>query len=111
MVEQVHEQIYLFHEKGVFSTHGKAISCYNTYRWTFQEELVQLEHIRFGKENPVHLFYMQGRQDNMMVSVCPHVCDKDLYQAYLEITEKSIELTWRIEGNEKDETIDYHYTP
>ncbi len=109
-VAQIDANTLIFYEKGIFLTQNKTVKCYNTYRWTFEDELIKLEHLRFGTENPVLLFYMQGRQENEFISVCPHVCDKDLYKATLQITDHDIELTWRIEGEEKNEIIGYHYT-
>ena len=109
-VAQIDANTLIFYEKGVFLVQNKTVKCYNTYRWTFEGELVKLEHLRFGIENPVLLFYMQGRQENKFVSVCPHVCDKDLYKATLQVTDHDIKLMWCIEGKEKNEAISYHYT-
>ena len=104
------EASLIYKEKGVWiSEAGKEISFKNTYRWTFEESQIRLEHLRFGEDQPVHLFYLKEESDGLWMSVCPHVCDRDLYSAIMKLEENCILLSWRIKGPEKDERIRYKY--
>ncbi len=114
-VVQEQENVLIFEEKGFFITpQHKKISCRNVYRWTFQKGVtqenitVQLEHLRFGMQNPVFLFLLVPTNPFDWVSACPRLCDKGAYHANMILSHAQIMLVWRING-EKDETISYLY--
>ena len=101
--------VVVFEEKGFFITpQQKKLACKNVYRWTFQKDIIQLEHLRFGFENPVFLFSLVPKNLSDWVSACPHLCDKDSYNANLTLMQQKIMIVWHIKG-EKDETISYIY--
>lgn len=100
----------IFEEKGLFCLPtGKELPCTNVYRWTFETDVVKLEHLRFGANNPVYLFHLGFVGEQKFVSVCPHACDRDFYEATLTLSETVISLLWIVRGQEKDEKIEYFY--
>lgn len=52
---------------------GKQLSFSNVYRWTLQLQALRLEHLRFGVDNPVHLFDLGVVDDLRMASIEPHL--------------------------------------
>jgi len=105
--------IIIFEEKGTLKLphQNKFFKCSNLYRWTFEiDNRIKLEHLRFGEENPVYLFHLAYQGNHTFSSVCPHVCDKDLYTAELTFTQKNIRLVWEINGDTKNEHIEYYYS-
>jgi hypothetical protein len=112
-VSNPENNIIIFEESGFLSlpNQQKQLKCHNTYRWTFETpERIKLEHLRFGEENPVYLFHLVCQDDHTFSSICPHICDKDLYTAHLQLSPRRIILVWEIEGNTKNERIEYHYS-
>ncbi len=100
----------MFTETGSWITReGRQIDFSNVYRWTQQSTEIGLEHLRFGMERPVYLFDLKPVSETKWVSVDPHVCQEDCYQAELLLAAGSIDLCWAITGPDKDETIRYVY--
>lgn len=100
----------LFTETGSWKTEeGRQIDFRNIYRWSDVDDGIRLEHLRFGPDQPIYLFDLRPVSMSQWISRSPHVCREDCYKADLVIGSSSIELTWRITGPEKDETIHYIY--
>jgi hypothetical protein len=74
------------------------------------ENLITLEHLRFGKERPVFLFHLAETAENTLESVSSYVCKADTYLGQVRCSDHYIKLNWRITGPSKNEEIDYVYT-
>lgn len=99
-----------FTESGVWRPEGgRDLRFHNVFRWSVVEELLRLEHLRFGEAHPVYLFDLAPVGDEEWRSVSPHVCREDCYAAGLTLQEGYILLRWVIDGPRKQETIEYNY--
>jgi hypothetical protein len=111
-VEMVDERTMLFIETGSWTTEqDREIAFNNVFRWTavLDQQLIRLEHLRFGPRHPVYLFDLVPVSDRILESGTPHVCRKDLYSARLEFEEAAVRLIWTVIGPKKDERISYAY--
>ena len=102
----------LYTESGQWITaRGMKLNFTNVYRWTRLPECqrIRLEHLRFGKERPVHLFEIESAGKDEFKSVEPHVCSEDLYSATLRVDASRLLLNWRVIGPNTDNTIEYVY--
>ncbi|WP_298865638.1 DUF6314 family protein [uncultured Gimesia sp.] len=112
-VETVDSVTMLYHETGCWSPHeGTELQFTNVFRWTslLDQNLLRLEHLRFGKTNPVYLFELQQTGKIRWDSVEPHVCSDDLYTAMLECQHDRLDLDWTVKGATKNEKISYLYS-
>lgn len=112
-VETVDSVTLLYHETGHWSPHeGTELTFTNVFRWTslLDQNLLRLEHLRFGKAHPVYLFELQQTDETHWNSVEPHVCNDDLYTATLECQLDRLHLDWTIKGATKNEKIGYLYS-
>jgi hypothetical protein len=102
----------LFFEEGRFTnSNNKSMKCSNIYRWAFDEnnDKIGLQHLRFGIDKPVFLFDLIFQSETQLISACPHLCSKDLYQAKMSLQENIISLEWLIEKPNSSNTIAYQY--
>jgi Family of unknown function (DUF6314) len=107
---EANDDVIVFYESGKWrNSKDREFGFKNTYRWTFERNHVKLEHLRFGENNPVVLFYLEAISETKWTSVCPHKCDLDLYSADLTIEEEQIILKWKVKGPGKNEEINYWY--
>jgi len=99
----------IFEEKGVWTE--DQLSYHNKYRFSLNryENLITLEHLRFGENNPVFLFHLAPTKQNILESITPHLCKRDTYFGWLEITELFLHLHIRTIGPNKNEKIEYAY--
>ena len=75
------------------------INSRNTYRWMFcNSGNIKLEHLRFGKDNPVFLVELFPSGKNEWSSIQPHNCNDDLYYAELKLENNNIILSWNVKG-------------
>lgn len=112
-VETVDSVTMLSHETGHWSPHeGTELQFSNVFRWTSvpDQNLLRLEHLRFGKTHPVYLFDLQQIGNTRWDSVEPHICRDDLYTATLECQDDQLYLNWTIKGDTKNERIGYIYS-
>lgn len=112
-VEAVDSVTMLYHETGLWSPHeGTELQFTNTFRWILisDQNLIRLEHLRFGKTHPVYLFELQQTAETRWNSIEPHVCSDDLYTATLECQSDQLHLDWTIKGATKNEQIGYVYS-
>jgi hypothetical protein len=73
-VAQPASDVLVYTESGTWTqSGGKQLSFSNVYRWTLQPQVLRLEHLRFGADNPVYLFDLGIVSDSRMASVDPHV--------------------------------------
>lgn len=78
---------------------GPEMNSKNTYRWALTESgTIKLEHLRFGRENPVFLVEFEPTASGKWETIVPHNCNNDLYSARLEIHKDSLLLSWNVKG-------------
>lgn len=107
------DHVIIFVENGSWiSKEGKEFTFTNTFRWTLDrfQNLVTLEHLRFGELNPVFLFHLAQTGDEILESISSHVCNDDTYLGQVRCLDQFVKLNWRIIGPKKNEEIDYVYT-
>jgi len=94
----------VFCEKGQWQD---AMRFTNIFRWTFdrENEEIVLEHMRFGTEKPVYLFALTPSGPDHLKSIAPHECGDDLYSGQLAVSDKTLELSWRIQGPNKNQEV------
>lgn len=111
-VEQPTDDILIFHEAGVWQPQGgEEVDFSNIFRWSrLGAEVIRLEHLRYGPEQPVYLFDLAVQSDGEWKSVEPHVCREDVYAARLWYDESSILMSWSIIGPKKQERLEYRYS-
>jgi hypothetical protein len=103
--------VITFNESGAWKPDGseREIRFRNVYRWTLADDVLRLEHLRFGEANPVHLLDLTKAGEGDWRPVSPHVCRADCYSAVLTLADDGIFLRWSIDGPRKRETIEYVY--
>ena len=71
----------------------------NVYRWSFLNTgNIKLDHLRFGKNNPVFLVELFKATENTWKSRGPHDCNSDLYFAELVLQNENPVLSWEVKG-------------
>lgn len=109
-VDSSAESSLTFTEAGTFQpASGTATRFTNAFRWSLLGELLRLEHLRFGPENPVHLFDLAPAENGLWSSAKPHHCRDDCYSATLRLADWGIEVQWTVAGPQKQERIEYEY--
>ncbi|GAB3675845.1 DUF6314 family protein [Salinisphaera aquimarina] len=100
-----------FSETGLFTPadSDRPLNFHNSFRWERRADVLSLSHERFGRDRPVWLFDLIATGNDCLTSADPHVCNADLYQAKLTLTQAGFTLQWSISGPAKDETLIYHY--
>jgi len=100
------DNIVTFCEKGIWYIPNR-LPFTNVLRWRFisKENLIAVEHLRFGAERPIFLFHLMGIDPFNYKSVMPHECGEDYYSGALQIHEWGMQLSWRIKGPEKKQEI------
>lgn len=102
----------IFHEKGNWQTkEGAEVNFSNIFRWTLDQSkgVISLEHLRYGPDRPVFLFYLAPNGKNTLASVDSHLCEGDAYFGQIRFDLYSVRLNWRVIGPKKNEEIDYFY--
>ena len=110
-VELPEPNVIVFHESGIWNpTQGRELRFHNVYRWSSAgDQVVRLEHLRFGPDRPVHLFDLVSESEQVWSSINSHLCGEDAYSAWLRRNEGGILLRWSVGGPRKQEHIDYTY--
>src|SRR5262249_55405922 len=110
-VRETGDGVMTFHELGAWRPEGgeRDIRFSNVYRWTLAENLLRLEHFRFGEANSVHLFDLAQAGEREWRPASPELCRDDCYSAALLVRDEGIVLRGSIEGPRKRETIEYLY--
>jgi len=102
----------LFTEIGTWHTHrGTSLNFFNRYQWTLnlQKHSIQLEHLRYGENQPVKLFDLTFIKPGQWISGKSHQCNADSYSAILRLDNKQLNFDWKITGPRKNEQISYIY--
>ena len=98
------QQTVIWEETGQWDSTVNNLEFSNSYRWNLvNQNAIHLEHLRYGKDHPVHLVNIQCQQDGSWRSIEPHQCGQDSYQLDLKIQEKYLILNWRIQGPKKNQ--------
>jgi hypothetical protein len=110
-VASVAAGVITFSESGTWQPNGseREIRFSNVYRWTLADDVLRLEHLRFGEANPVHLLDLTGAGEREWRPASPHLCRADCYSAVLTLRDDAVHLRWSIDGPRKRETIEYLY--
>jgi DNA-binding transcriptional ArsR family regulator len=112
-IQKQSDDIVVFEEHGSWtSKEGTELTFKNVFRWTLDrfQQLITLEHMRFGENNPVFLFHLAQTEEDCLESVNSHICKEDTYLGQVRCSDHSIKLNWRIIGPKKNEEINYIYT-
>lgn len=104
--------ILIFNEKGAWNgSLGTDVGFRNMFRWTLDRnaQLISLEHLRYGPDRPVFLFYLTPTGKHALSSVDSHLCGGDTYFGQIHFDKHSLHLNWRVIGSKKNEELDYCY--
>lgn len=109
-VLQDNPNVLRFMEKGRWaSSDGLTTSFSNIFRWTRIQNSIQLEHLRYGENNPVFLFNLVVVDSYQWESLSPHICNKDRYKCTIHLDSNELHMHWLISGPKKKEDIRYTY--
>ena len=111
-VTQTHNTELICTEQGTWTTDTNVqLAFRNVYRWRLDEEeqLLHLEHLRFGPEQPVYLCALAPQSPTQLYSVQPHLCGPDEYMVALSIESSQLLMHWDIQGPHKNEQLAYWY--
>lgn len=99
-----------FKEQGVWEKDGGVYK--NSFCWTWNrlDDVLSLEHLRMGRNDPKFLFDLHPREGGALESLRPHLTVDDTYFGWLEISELFIHLHIRTLGPRKNEKIEYIYS-
>ena len=112
VVTRPSDSILIFQERGTWKfQEGQDIDFSNVFRWILDRNagMISLEHLRFGPDNPVFLFYLAPTGNNILASVESHLCEEDVYNAQVPWDRSTIRLNWRVIGPKKNEELEYCY--
>ncbi|RYG70880.1 hypothetical protein EON80_06520, partial [bacterium] len=85
-VTEISPEILICEEAGRWRQNGGAeFGFNNVFRWTRLDDQLRLEHLRFGRENPVFLFDLTRHQDGIWRDISPHLCRDDCYSGQLRL--------------------------
>ena len=122
-VERLADGSLVFHESGRFHPEAgpgarrPALRFDNSLRWCLRPDRIALTHRRFGAGSDVGLVELRpdagiqahGAHRVRLASPVPHRCGADDYHARVDLTGELLELTWRILGPGKNETLRIRY--
>lgn len=97
----------LFRESGRWNNGTTELEFTNRYRWTLSanSQSIELEHLRYGSDNPVFLVELVKDSADTWMSANPHICGNDSYSVDINCSGSTISMLWKIRGPEKDEQI------
>lgn len=110
---RIGNNLLIFKEKGTWQgKQGIDVNFSNTFRWALDRhaKMVSLEHLRYGFEHPVFLFYLTPSGKHSLSSVTPHICGNDTYFGQIHFDNDKLGLNWKVIGPKKDEELDYDYS-
>ncbi len=111
-VEKSHKSEIVFKERLHWEKGSSLlINSKNVYRWNFSlTGNIKLEHLRFGKSNPVNLVELIPSGENFWQSKIPHICNNDLYSAELTFASENIILCWTVKGPNENYSLKIVYS-
>lgn len=104
--------LLIFKEKGHWQGRQEGeINFSNVFRWTLdrQAQLISLEHLRRGPDQPVFLFHLTPTGNHSLSSVDSHLCEGDIYFGQIHFDQHNLRLDWRVIGPKKNEEIHCYY--
>lgn len=104
--------VVVFKESGSWQPSASdlpAIRFNNIFRWSSIGEVLRLEHLRLGPDNPVLLFDLAPEKSGVWQAISPHQCREDSYTASLRVIEGQLLVAWYVVGPTKMEAINYTY--
>jgi hypothetical protein len=105
------DTVITFHEQGEWRPEGgRDLRFHNVYRWTLAGDLLRLEHLRLGADNPVHLLDLVQTGEGEWQSTLPHLCREDCYAAELLVRDDQLVLRWSVNGPRKQQRIECVYS-
>lgn len=102
-----------FTEKGQWvGKESGSLDFTNVFRWRLDrsKQMIALEHLRYGRENPVFLFHLAPTSETQLTSIDSHLCAGDSYFGNLTLTARGLSLHWRVIGTKKNDEIIYYYS-
>lgn len=112
VIEKEADGSLIFIEKGSWmnSEPGKG-NFTNVFRWIFHNnDAVGVEHLRYGREHPVFLFYLIPISQNTLSSGNSFLNDKGIVFGHIRFDENKFSFHRRIISPDKDEKIEYFYS-
>ncbi len=111
-IEKPSEEEIVFYEQVQWKNESSLlINSKNIYRWTFLPSgNIRLEHLRFGKDNPVFLVELSMSEKNIWRSIEPHNCNNDLYSAELNMLNENPVLCWSVTGPTENYLLKIFYS-
>lgn len=112
VVSEPASRVVVFDEAGTWQPRApgrEPIRFTNVFRWSAIGDVLRLEHLRFGPDQPVLLFDMAPSDEGRWSVVSPHQCRNDCYSASLSVEGERIVVAWSIVGPRKRESITYTY--
>ncbi|GAB4192320.1 MAG: hypothetical protein Tsb0015_14520 [Simkaniaceae bacterium] len=103
----------IFEEDGSWKAQDSRVIQYrNKLRWGFHPStcLISLEHLRFGENHPVFMFYLYPKSGRLLESTSSHLCGDDTYFGKLNLESSFLKLVWKALGPDKNEYIEYIYS-
>ncbi|MCH9613998.1 MAG: hypothetical protein SP1CHLAM54_10070 [Chlamydiia bacterium] len=100
----------LFKESGKWE--GKQGNYKNAFCWTWNrlDDLISLEHLRLGKEDPKFMFNLLPSEEMLLESSRPQLTIDNTYFGWLEISDLFLHLHIRTLGPKKNEKVEYVYS-
>lgn len=112
-VQTESDNILIFHEKGSWLTKAAGETAFsNIYRFTLdrRQNLISMEHLRYGIKRPVFLFHLRPTDQRTLSSVDSHLCGDDTYLGKVFCDQNHLRLNWRVIGPKKNDEIDCVYS-
>ena len=107
------KNILIFEEEGVWKDATRQPIHYrNRLKWTrhYTSSLVSLEHLRYGENHPVFMFYLSPKTKTLLQSTTSHLCAEDTYFGKLHLEGTNLKLIRKTLGPNKNETIESIYS-
>lgn len=105
--------VWIFEESGIWLKRGgQGMRFHNRLRWScfHDKQSLQLEHLRYGLHRPILLAHLVPVSSGGFESAEPHICQSDCYVGRIEWSEEGMELSWKINGVHKNETLRFFYS-
>lgn len=102
----------IFQERGTWkSGNGAAMRFSNTFCFTLvlNNQQIVVSHLRYGLDRPTHLLALKEKE-NTLVSVKPHECGQDSYEATMGFIGTDLYMNWMVKGAHKKAWIHYRYS-
>jgi hypothetical protein len=102
----------VFQERGTWkSGKGAAMKFSNTFCFTrvLNQRQILISHLRYGLDRPTDLVTLKEKE-GVLVSVKPHECGQDSYEATMGFIDTDLYMNWMVQGSHKKAWICYRYS-